>query len=848
MPGSNISRSEALERSEHLTVESYEVFLDVTGTGETFFARSTVKFDCDQVGYDTFIDAVAERVISATLNGSPVNTNGYDGETIHLLNVQEHNVLVIEVEPRYSKSGEGLQKSFDPADNETYLYSQGETAYIRQVYPCFDQPNLKATFSLSVLAPQHWEVISNNPVLTVRPDGDAKFWEFTTTPRISTYITALVAGPYYQVHDEYVGEKVVPLGIYCRKSLAESLDPAEIFENTKAGFAYYEQTFGLAYPFDKYDQVAVVDFNFGAMENAGVVTFREEILVFRGRVTDRAREKRAHVILHEMAHMWFGNMVTMFWWDDLWLNESFAEWTSYLALVEGTRFKDGWVSFVCSGKSWAYNQDQLVTTHPIAVDMPDIESVNANFDGISYAKGSSVLHQLSAYVGRDNFIKGLQQYFVKFAWQNTRLTDLLTELKSTSGRDLDAWSNTWLKTAGINTMHPVLEEADGVYTRVAIKQDAPAVPAGSQEVRPHRIAIALYDLVDGQLVVRKRTEVDITGEVTELPELQNEKVADLFLINDGDLAYTKIRFDERSVETLKHHLGDISDPVTRVLAWIALWDMWRDAEISSHDFAHLVLEDLKREKVIALVAGLGLDLFNTVEVLSDPERRSQLQVEVADELIVVLQSATPNSDIQLQLARTFALLSTTPEHIEFVKSMRKGALPGLEVDVDLRWFFTIILADRGEISRADIDSTLAGDQTITGKLNHAEAVAALPDPVGKAETWKSILGNQLSTSERMYLSRGFMRPRQVELLTAFVDQYFESLLDIWSNTSFEEASSNVEQLFPRYIITQETLDKTDSWLNGIGKDAPEVLRRLVSEGRDTLARGLRIRAKDSLTK
>ena len=848
MPGINISRSEALERSQHLSVESYEVFLDVTGTGDTFFARSTVNFACNKDGYSTFIDAVAERVISATLNGSPVNTNGFDGETIYLSNLQSHNVLVVEVESRYSNSGEGLQKSFDPADNETYLYSQGETAHIRKMYPCFDQPNLKATFTLSVLAPQHWEVISNNPVRSVRPDSEAKFWEFTTTPRISTYITALVAGPYFQIHDEYVGEKVVPLGIYCRKSLAESLDPEEIFQNTKEGFAYYEKVFGLAYPFEKYDQVAVVDFNWGAMENAGVVTFREDVLLFRSRVTDRARESRAHVILHEMAHMWFGNMVTMYWWDDLWLNESFAEWVSYLALVEGTRFKDGWVSFICSEKSWAYDQDQLITTHPIAVEMLDIESVNANFDGISYAKGSSVLRQLSAYVGRDNFIKALQQYFAKFAWQNTQLSDLLTELTTTSGHDLNAWSATWLKTAGINTMHPILEEANGVYTKVRIKQDAPAMPVGSKEIRPHRIAIALYDLINDQLAIRKRSEIEITGEFTELPDFVGERVADLFLINDGDLAYTKVRFNQRSVDTLKEHLGDIPDPIARVLAWIATWDMWRDSEITSHDFAHLVLQGLKTETLISLLSGLGTDLVKTVEVLSDPPRRKELQVRVADELLTVLAKAVPESDIQLQLARVFAAVSITPEHIQSVRTMLAGGLAGLTIDIDLRWYFATILAERGEISRGEIDSLLEADKTISGELKHAQAIASLPDPLLKAETWNLLLGNQISTSKRMSLARGFMHPRQVELLVAYVDPYFDALLDMWKTSSFEEASSNVQTLYPRYVITQTTLDKTDAWLQTIGKDAPEVLRRLVLEGRDTVARGLRIKAKDSLTK
>ena len=846
MPGLNISKSEALERSEYLSIESYEVFLDITDKGDTFFARSTITFKCNKTGYSTFLDAVAERVVSATLNGNPVNTSGFDGETIYLSNLQSENVLVVEVETPYSKTGEGLQKSVDPVDNEIYLYSQGETAHIRKMYPCFDQPNLKATFNLSVLAPQHWEVISNNPVESINPDGDSRLWQFTTTPRISTYITAVVAGPYSHVHDDYVGQKVVPLGIYLRKSLAESLDPAEIFQVTKEGFTYFEETFGLAYPFEKYDQVAVVDFNWGAMENAGVVTFREDLLVFRSRVTERAREQRAHVILHEMAHMWFGNMVTMYWWDDLWLNESFAEWSSYLALVEGTRFKDGWTSFIIDGKSWAYDQDQLVTTHPIAVDMVDIEAVNANFDGISYAKGSSVLHQLSAYVGRENFIKGLRQYFEKFAWKNTQLSDLLTELKSTSGRDLDAWSATWLRTAGINTMHPVLESADGVYSRVAIKQDAPVVPAGSQEVRPHRIAAALYDLADGRLTVRKSTEFDTTGEITEISELAGEKTADLFLINDGDLAYTKVRFDQRSVQTLTNHLGDIADPIARVLAWIAMWDMWRDTEVSSHDFARLVLQGLKTEPLINVVAGFGSHLVSTVEVFSDPARREELRLAVSTEVEQVLRSAFAGSDIQLQLTRTFAAIATTPEQIEFLRSILAGGLNGLTIDRDLRWYLTIALAERGEVTPAEIEAVRATDQTLTGELSSAEAMAALPDPVVKAETWKSLINDELSTSMRSTLQKGFMKARQQEILASYVDPYFEALLKMWSNSSFEVASTSVEALYPRYVITQETLDKTDAWLNGIGSGAPDVLRRLVSEGRDSLARALRIQKRDTL--
>jgi len=844
MPGINISRAEALERSEHLDVESYDVFLDVTGTGDTFIARSTITFNCNKTGYNTFVDTLATRVISATLNGAPVDIDNFDGQSIFLKNLQAHNTLVVEVESLYSKTGEGLQKSVDSADNEVYLYSQGETAHIRKMYPCFDQPNLKATFTLSVLAPSHWEVISNNPVGEVREDGDAKFWKFTTTPRISTYITALVAGPYYHVHDQYEGEKVVPLGIYCRKSLAENLDPEEIFQHTKEGFAYFEQIFGLAYPFEKYDQVAVLDFNWGAMENAGVVTFREQVLVFRSRVTDMARERRAHVILHEMAHMWFGNMVTMFWWDDLWLNESFAEWTSFLALTEGTRFKNGWTTFICAGTSWAYRQDQLISTHPIAVEMDDIESVNANFDGISYAKGSSVLHQLSAYVGRDNFIKGLRQYFTKFAWQNTQLSDLLNELKATSDRDLDAWSATWLKTAGINTMHPILEESNGLYTRVVIKQDAPIVPAGSQEIRPHRMSIALYDLISGQLVARKRTEIDVTTELTEIPEFANEKVADLFMINDGGLSYTKVRFDPRSIETLKSHIGKITDPIARTLVWIGIWDMWRDAELSTHDFARLVVQGLHTEDLISLISGLARDLVSAVEVNSNPAKRDQLRAEIGAELLEILKGSQPAGDIQLQLARIIAVIASSPEHIDFVKAMLNGSLNGLTVDRDLRWHFNIALAEKGAITRSELDATLADDQTVNGHLSYDTAVAALPDASGKAETWRILMEDEIAISRRDHLSQGFMSPRQSDLLEAYVDPYFEKIIEMWNNTSYEVASETAELLYPRYVIAQSTLDKTDAWLSGKGADAPEGLRRYVREGRDTLARVLRIQNRD----
>ena len=843
MPGINISRAEALERSEHLAVESYKVFLDVTNPGDTFFARSTIKFTCNKTGYSTFVDTLAERVISATLNGAAIDTSAFDGQTIYLSNLQADNLLVVEVESLYSKTGEGLQKSVDPADNETYLYSQGETAHIRKMYPCFDQPNLKATFNLSVLAPSHWEVVSNNPVAEVRPDGDSKFWQFTTTPRISTYITAMIAGPYHHVHDTYEGEKIVPLGIYCRKSLAENLDPEEIFQHTKEGFAYFEQIFGLAYPFEKYDQVAVLDFNWGAMENAGVVTFREEVLVFRSRVTDRARERRAHVILHEMAHMWFGNMATMKWWDDLWLNESFAEWSSYLALDEGTDFKNAWTTFNASRKNAGYRQDQLSTTHPIATDMVDLEAVNANFDMISYAKGASVLRQLFAYVGRDNFIKGLKTYFDKHAFKNTTLNDLLTEFEATSGRSLKPWVDTWLLTAGVNTLRPLLEINGDNYASVSIAQEAPTVPVGSTELRPHRLAVGLYDNVNGEIKLRKSVELDVSGALTAVPEFAGEKVADLLLINDGDLTYAKIRFDERSIQTLKKDLGKIKDSLTRSLCWSAAWDMTRDSEISASDFVDIAIAGLPGESEISTVSGLGAQLATTVELYAHPTKRDALRSKLADTFAGLLASAEAGSDHQLQFAKSFTSFASSPEHIERIKALLDGKLPGLKVDADLRWFFVIALNDLGVFGKSELDAELARDKTKTGEESYAQALATLPNLEAKKNAWKVIIDPATGNSIRARSITGFQSISHRNLIAEFVDSYFQELIPAWSQ-GFETGSTFAEMMYPIAVSTPETVAKTEAWLNGAGKDAPAALRRFVNEAKEGLERALRAQDKD----
>ena len=845
MPGLNLSRTEAKDRAEHLYVNSYAVTLDVTKGEETFFSKSEVSFTCNQPGYATFIDAVGRSVISATLNGVAVDVSGFDGESIFLTNLAADNLLVVELEAEYSKSGEGLQRSVDPADGEVYLYSQGETAYIRNMFACFDQPSLKATFTLTVTTPGHWEAVSNNPVESKVAKGDLVEWKFKTTPRIPTYLDALIAGPYSSVHDLYKGEKEIPLGIYCRKSMMQYLDPEDIFLVTKQGFEYFEKVFGLAYPFEKYDQIAVVDFNFGAMENAGAVTFREEVLVFRSHMPDKAYLSRANVILHEMAHMWFGDMVTMSWWDDLWLNESFAEWASYLALTEATRFNGAWTEFNSARKNGAYRQDQLSTTHPIIADMVDMEAVNANFDGITYAKGASVLHQLVAHVGRPQFIAGLQKYFAKHAWGNTTLNDLLVELESASGRKLDAWVNTWLQTAGVNTLRPRLEIAGDTYSSVVISQEVPLVPAGSKELRPHRLAVGLYDISGDSLNRRKSVELDVVGASTTVAELAGEKVADLLLINDRDLSYAKLRFDDRSIATLKKYLGRLNDPLARALSWAAIWDMHRDAQISSSDFIEIALSGLAGENDDAIVNIVIGQLGTSVEGYAPDANRNKYREKLAAGFWNLMQASAPASDLQLLYSRAFAANAHTPEQIKNVRGILNGEVKGLKVDTDRRWDFLIALTERGAATQAELDAELASDNTTSGNLAYQSAKAATPNAEAKAYAFNTVMSQDAQTSVRSALVAGFQRPIQRHLLEPFVDLYFENLLSEWESKSYEGAAKFVIGMYPSWIITQVTLDKTNAWLNGVGKDAPAVLRKLVKESQDGVIRALKVAALDN---
>jgi aminopeptidase N len=844
VPGTNIKQAEAIERSALVKVKSYRIDLDLTTGAENFRVITTISFAGLKPGASTYIDCVGSKVISASLNGVDFDPN-FDGETIYIPEIAAENVLVIEHDGVYSNTGEGLHRFVDPVDNEVYLYTQFETGDARRMYACFDQPDQKATFTISTITPKHWEVISNYGIESTKGlDGDRKFIQFAQSQVISTYVTAIVAGPYTSVHDEYKGEKTIPLGIYARKSFFQYVDAENIFEVTKQGFAYFEKTFGLAYPFGKYDQIAVAEYNWGAMENVGCVTFHEDVLIFRSKVTERNYVSRATTIHHEMAHMWFGDLVTMKWWDDLWLNESFAEWASYQSVSESTKYKQAWTEFNSLRKNWAYRVDQLTTTHPIATEMVDLDAVRTNFDGISYAKGASVLQQLVAHVGRDNFIKGLRLYFAKHAFGNTTLKDLIDQLEAASGRDLTPWVSTWLRTAGVNTLRPVIEVSGDTYASISIQQEVPTMPVGSTELRSHRLHVGLFDIVGDKLTRRTSVELDVEGALTEVKALASAKVADLVLINDKDQTYAKLRFDHRSIATMKSHLGSLDDSLARGLIWASLWDSCRDGELSATDYVTIALNALKSESDISIVSATLMQIDTAIWAYANPTKRDALRAHVGQSVEALLDASAAGSDHQMAFARAFANFAFTPAHYDRIKAILDGSINGLVIDAEIRWYIFICGVKRGLFGPADIQAESKKDETAHGKQYTARANASMPSKDAKLKAFNSITTDNLSNTIHSYTCLGFNENIHHDVLADFVDPYFDSMLKVWETKGYEIAETTATLLFPTWVITPETLAKTEHWLNVTGKDAAHSLRRAITEGRDAMARALKARSAD----
>ncbi|MCW7986307.1 aminopeptidase N [Streptomyces platensis subsp. clarensis] len=873
MPGTNLTRDEAQERARLLTVDAYEIDLDLSAaqeggapgsaedgsTGGTYRSVTTVRFDVAEAGADSFIDLVAPAVHEVVLNGEALDPGeAFKDSRIALTGLRAgRNDLTVVADCAYTNTGEGLHRFVDPVDQQAYLYTQFEVPDARRVFASFEQPDLKATFQFTVKAPEGWTVISNSPT----PEPSDNVWRFEPTPRISTYITALIVGPYHSVHSSYEKDgRTVPLGIYCRPSLAEHLDADEIFAVTRQGFEWFQEKFDYDYPFAKYDQLFVPEFNAGAMENAGAVTIRDQY-VFRSKVTDAAYEVRAETILHELAHMWFGDLVTMEWWNDLWLNESFATYTSIAcqAYAPGSRWPHSWTTFANSMKTWAYRQDQLPSTHPIMAEINDLDDVLVNFDGITYAKGASVLKQLVAYVGMDEFFQGVQAYFKAHAYGNTRLSDLLGALEETSGRDLKTWSKKWLETAGINILRPEIEvDGAGVITSFAVKQEAPALPAGAKGtvsddaapprgvLRPHRIAVGAYELQDGKLVRTERIELDVDGELTAVPQLVGKARPAVILLNDDDLSYAKVRLDEESLKAVTEHLGDFTESLPRALSWASAWDMTRDAELPARDYLSLVLSGIGKESDIGVVQSLHRQVKLALDLYAAPEWRETGLATWTAAALEQLRAAEPGSDHQLAWARAFAASARTDAQLDLLQGLLDGTeeISGLAVDTELRWALLQRLAATGRADEKAIAAELDRDKTSAGERHAATARAARPTAEAKAEAWASVVeSDKLPNSLQEAVIGGFVQPDQRELLAPYTAKYFAAVKDIWNSRSHEMAQQIVVGLYPALQVSQETLDTTDAWL--ASADPSPALRRLMTESRAGIERALKAQRADA---
>jgi aminopeptidase N len=832
----SLTREEAAARADLLAVRSYDLELDLTGAGDGTHFESTarIRFTCRSPGAGTFVELKDATARDVTLNGVTVDPSSLVDNRLPLSGLAADNELVVRATMAYSNSGEGLHRFVDPADGAVYLYAQSFLDDAQRIFACFDQPDLKAPVRLTVSAPPDWEVAGNGAGTRVGPGR----WEFAATPALATYLVSLLAGPYHVRRDAHDG---IDLGLYCRRSLGEHLDrdAAEVFGITAACFDRYHEMFGVRYPFGKYDQAFVPEFNAGAMENAGLVTFRDEY-VFRSAVTDSERQERAEVIAHELAHMWFGDLVTMRWWDDLWLNESFAEYMGYRVVVEATRFTGAWTDFAVGRKGWGYAADQRPSTHPVAPEsLDDAGLALLNFDGISYAKGAGVLRQLAAWIGDEVFLAGLRTHFTRHAFGNATLDDWLDSLSQGSERDLRGWADVWLRRAQVNTLRPrVSLGPDGRYAAVEVVQTA---PEDHPTLRPHRIGVGVYS--GGSLRHRVLVDLDpaVDDGVTAVPELVGVEAAELLLVNDGDLSYAKIRFDEATLAALPRTLPALTDPLARALVWGAVLDAVRDAEMPVADLIALCAVALPEETELTVFRDVvRFATTSAVDQYLAPADQTAARATLGRACRQVLESAEPGGDRQLVAARGFAACADGDD-AERLRSWLDGSAPaGLRMDEEMRWAALVRLASLGLLSAAEIEAEYERDRSAQGAEYAATCRAARPDPAAKAEAWRSIVTDD-GLSNRIVRAGavGFWRPGQEELTRAYVPRYFVEMPDMVARRSPQVAWEVAHEAFPRYAVDAETVAAAERLL--AAPDLNPVLARVVADQADDLRRALAAR-------
>ena len=807
-----LTQTEASRRAAAVRDVQYDVVLDLTHGDVWFWSTTTVRFTATgepglflELDCLTMVEAVLDGATRLSTQGNRIGLDGLTGE---------HEVRVV-ARCAYTRSGEGLHRFTDPADGAVYVYANAFLDDAQRFYACFDQPDVKAPVRLSVVAPDDAVVRSNTRGELV--EGQ---WVFAQTAPLSTYMLTLAAGPWHGATRWHDG---IELGVWCRASLATHFDAGELLDVTADCLDFQQREFGSRYPFgDSYDQVFVPEFNAGAMENPGMVTFNDESFVYRSRTTEGARRLRAQVIAHEMAHMWFGDLVTMRWWDGIWLNESFAEFMGLHTTDEGTRFSGAWADFCLGRKAWGYRADQLPTTHPVAGTVADNRTALLNFDGISYAKGASVLRQLVAFVGQEAFFDGLRSYLAKHAFGNTDLPDLLVELEAASGRDLERWAHEWLETSGVATLRP---RWDG--DRLVVVQD-------SETLRDHVVEVGCYDDDGTQVVLRERIPVEIRGAETPVP---GATPADLVLLNDRDLTFAKLRFDDRSRETVLSGLARVADPLARALCWGALWDALRDGELPARDHVRAVLSAVVAEDDPSLVETL-LGQAHTAAVLFAPRDEREGLLDRLARFSWAAAATQPGSDLQLVRARAAVQASTDERQLQGL--LRGTEVPdGLVVDSELRWLVVRRAAALGQVDAGDVERELAADRTQSGELHARAALAALPDPAAKRRAWDALVGGEVTNAQVRAVAGGFWQHGQDELLRPYVQPYVDGVPGLWARLSPALAGSLTSRLFPGTLVSADVLEATGGLL--ARDDLPPAARRIVLECRDDLRRALHAR-------
>ncbi|MGA5649816.1 aminopeptidase N [Streptomyces seoulensis] len=821
-----LTRDEAQARAELLDVHRYTVGLDLTTGDETFGSRTAVRFTARTDG-DTFVELKPAELRAVTLDGQPLDTDALDGNRLPLKNLGagEHE-LTVDAVMRYSRTGEGMHRFTDPTDGETYVYTQMFLDDVQRVFAAFDQPDLKSVFDLTVTVPEGWQVLANG----VTEDLGGGRWRAATTPLISTYLVAVAAGPWHSVRTEHRG---LPFGIHCRRSLAPHLDADadEILDVTRALYDRYHEKFEEPYPFDSYDQAFVPEFNAGAMENPGLVTFRDDF-VFRSAVTDTERQTRAMVIAHEMAHMWFGDLVTLKWWDDIWLNESFAEYMGYQTTLEATRFTQPWVEFGVTRKSWGYDADQRPSTHPVAPgSVDDTAAALLNFDGISYAKGASALRQLVAWLGEKDFLAGINVHFERHRFGNATLADFIDSLASATERDVPAWADAWLRTTGVDKLTPRVTTTDGTRTLTVDHEGS----------RPHRVTAGLYDhdlTEEGRLILRERVGLDVPQTT---PRPLGKRPA-LLLLNDGDLTYAKVRFDPESFATLRTSLSGLPDPLSRAVAWNALRDAVRDGELPPAAYldtarAHLPLEtDLALvEGVLAFAGGHVADRYLTPE--ERPAALATLRSLCRDLLRRTEDGDNPG--LRLVAVRHFIDVATQPDAI--AAWLADGTVPGgPELDPELRWRVLGRLAVLGATDEAAVAAELERDPSANGQEGAARCRAALPDPEAKRRAWEAMFAtDDLSNYLFKATAQGFWQPEQADLVGEYVPRYYEQAVAVSARRGPAIAAAVGAWAFPHHAVDAENLALGEACLRDA--DPVPALRRRLADELDDLARALRVR-------